>query len=583
MNDPDKTAEVYIPAPDWLKKFRNKDTSWHTGRLYRSGDLVQYTHGGGIRFLGRRDTQVKLRVQRIELGEVEYQTARAFPCVKEVVAEVVYRGGNKCDATLVVFIVTTTDSNEALEELFVGYDSQFAAAVHTATVKLSKQLPRYMVPATFLRVSHVPRSGSGKIDRWSLREQAAAMRNPDEFSKTTRRTAPRELTMKQEHLLRDLSAARPPNFPDGHFNHPTLSELARATERSLQDITVDDYRPGSLLGITDLESFVTRFPGLPATLAAENLADVLPTTQLQGSLMDDQNATYFVVSLPNGIDMDRLNKACLAMVDHNPSLRTILVPYGAQYIQIILRQVNLPITQLTCEGDMEEFVQSVCTQDYNTPIPPEVPQSYYARTSDSVVEKDSTPIMKGGVTMATLTKAAWALVLAQVTGQDDVVFGNVLNGRELPIANAEEVPGPCITVLPLRVSIQRSWTVQSLLWHVQQQYKRAIPFSSAEFYEIKRLMAAHWSPEARLCSVFTHQNEGVERTIPFQNVECPMEMFQHNDSTPFHVVTGPQGDNLLIAMSVLDPAFCQEDINDLEKLATTIIKLAADDSAALEF
>ncbi|KAF5856599.1 hypothetical protein ETB97_007099 [Aspergillus alliaceus] len=709
LNDPEKTADVYIPTPDWLKQFRNGDTS-QAGRLYKSGDLVQYTDDGGIRFFGRRDTQVKLRGQRIELGEVEYQTARAFPGAQEVVAEVVYRNGNKHDATLIVFI--TTGAIE-VSELFVGYDSEFAARVHVATVELSKQLPRYMVPAIFLHVSRVPRTGSGKIDRRSLREQAAT-RNLDEFTRS-KRAAPKELTMQQEHLLRDLWAetlqipaeqiGADDNFFDlggdsvkamrmsnlarqlgrrisllDMFNHSTLSELARATEQSLHDIADDDYHPGSLLGIADLESFVARFPGLPTALSPKNVADILPTTQLQSSIMDDKNATYFALPLPQGIDIDRLDEACRVMVDHNPSLRTILVPYGAQYIQVILHRVDIPITRLTCEGDdMEEFIQSVCAQDYTNPIPAEVPQVRFylishitgvlqrlvIRASHSLLDfvsailflkeismaydgkdlpspapsfarylqyrllnrpsdtsqfwrdylhnsqitvlkgrKDHAlpmsnhtptrptavfkeiplPIMKEGVTMATLTKAAWALVLARVTGQDDVLFGHVLNGRELPIVNVEEVPGPCITVSPLRVSIQRSWTVQSLLRHVQQQYKRAMPFSSVEFYEIKRMMAPHWSPDAKLCSVFTHQNEGVKRTVPFQGVECPVEMFQHNTSTPFHVVTGPQGDNLLIALSVMDPAICQEDVDDLaEKLGATISKLAADYSVTIDF
>ncbi|KAF7591366.1 hypothetical protein BBP40_001644 [Aspergillus hancockii] len=645
LNEAEKTAEVYIQAPAWLRQFRDVNTS-PQGHLYRSGDLVQYTDDGGIRFFGRKDTQVKLRGQRIELGEVEYQTSRAFPDAQEVVAEVVYRNRNKHDATLVVFI--TTNSSET-SELFIAYDTTFATAVQAATVELSKQLPRYMVPALFLHVSRVPRTGSGKIDRRSLREQAATL-NLDEFAKSNS-VAPRELTTKQEHLLRDLwaetldipadqigaddsffelggdsvKAMRISNLARqlgrrisllDMFNHSTLSELAHATEQSLQDITDDDYHPGSLLGITDLKCFVARFPGLPPSLTPESVADVLPTTELQGSIMDDRNATYFALPLPEGVDLDRLDEACRAMVHNNPSLRTILVPYNAQYIQIILHQANLPITRLTCEGNMEEFVQSVCANDYHTPIPAEVPQSRPSNISQfwqdylhnsqmtilkgrgnhtvpmssptpkrptAVFKEIPIPIMKEGVTMATLTKAAWALVLAQVTGQDDLVFGHVLNGRELPIANVEEVPGPCITVSPLRVSIQRSWTVKSLLRHVQQQYKRAMPYSSMEFYEIKRLMAPHWSPDAKFCSVFTHQNEGVKRTINFQGVECPVEMFQHNTSTPFHVVTGPQGRNLFVHLSVLDPAFSQEDIDGLaDRLAATINKLAADYSATIE-
>lgn len=711
LNDPEKTRDAYIREPDWLKPFRNGHTS-QSKRLYRSGDLMQYTEDGGIRFIGRRDTQVKLRGQRIELGEVEYQTARAFPKAQEVVAEVVYRQGNKQDAALVVFI-TIDSQKEDSGSLFVDNDSNFSAAVSEATPQLNKQLPRYMIPAAFLQVRQIPRTASGKIDRRTLREQAAML----SFDKWTQsqRAPRRELATDQERLLRDLwseilhisteqigtddsffdlggdsvkamrvtSLARQQGYQislQNMFNFPRLSDLASYSQKTLQNITDGDYRPGSLLGITDLESFATYFPGLPAALDPANVVDILPTTQLQGSIMDDNNATYFVFSLPDSIDLSRLDKACRTMMDHNPSLRTILVPYGNRYIQIILQRVDLSIPQLTSEGNMDEFIHSLGTEDYNTPIPPETPQvrfyllshssgtqkKLFVRASHSLLDfvsaviflkeisaaydgqelqshapsfarymqyrilnrpanstqfwrdylhdsqmtvvqgrqngitvpqtPDHTtaspataakeiplPIVKKGATMATLTKAAWALVLSQVTGKDDVLFGHVLNGRELPIANVEKVPGPCITISPLRICIDRSWSVHGLLEHVNQQYKRAMPFSSVDFYEIQRWMAPHWSEGVTFGSVFTHQNEGVKRTIQFDGVDCPMDTFQHNTSTPFHVVTAPQGEDLLVYLSVLNPALCQEDIDDLaERLAATIMKLAADYSATLD-
>ncbi|GLB06628.1 putative Hybrid PKS-NRPS biosynthetic cluster [Aspergillus tubingensis] len=58
------------------------------------------------------------------------------------------------------------------------------------------------------------------------------------------------------------------------------------------------------------------------------------------------------------------------------------------------------------------------------------------------------------ITMSSLVKAAWAVVLAQVTGQRDVVFGHALNGRDTPIAGVHAISGPCTTISPLRITIR---------------------------------------------------------------------------------------------------------------------------------
>ena len=73
LGDAQKTAQRFIVHPE-------------TGeRLYRTGDLGRYLPGGDIEFLGRRDSQVKIRGHRIELAEVEAAVV-AHPAVATAVA-----------------------------------------------------------------------------------------------------------------------------------------------------------------------------------------------------------------------------------------------------------------------------------------------------------------------------------------------------------------------------------------------------------------------------------------------------------------------------------------------------------------
>ncbi|MBD2813655.1 amino acid adenylation domain-containing protein [Xenorhabdus sp. Flor] len=65
-NSPEITARQFIGDP-----FSPHSTDGRENRLYRTGDLVRWTLDGQLEFVGRVDSQVKIRSHRIELGEIE--------------------------------------------------------------------------------------------------------------------------------------------------------------------------------------------------------------------------------------------------------------------------------------------------------------------------------------------------------------------------------------------------------------------------------------------------------------------------------------------------------------------------------
>jgi acyl-CoA synthetase (AMP-forming)/AMP-acid ligase II len=66
LDDPEKTDLAFV-YPKWLAE----DTSGEIQRVYKTEDLVRYDSDGSIVYLGRKDTQVKLHGQRVEIGEIE--------------------------------------------------------------------------------------------------------------------------------------------------------------------------------------------------------------------------------------------------------------------------------------------------------------------------------------------------------------------------------------------------------------------------------------------------------------------------------------------------------------------------------
>ncbi|HVI08128.1 MAG TPA: amino acid adenylation domain-containing protein, partial [Candidatus Binatia bacterium] len=118
-------------------------------RLYRTGDLARYLGDGNIEFLGRSDSQVKIRGQRVELDEIE-TTLSQHVAVRE--AAVIAKDGQG-EALLAAYVIRHP------EEAATGADLRSF---------LRNRLPAYMVPAAIHFVEQLPRTANGKVDRQQL-------------------------------------------------------------------------------------------------------------------------------------------------------------------------------------------------------------------------------------------------------------------------------------------------------------------------------------------------------------------------------------------------------------------------------
>lgn len=144
-------------------------------RLYRTGDIGCYQPDGNIRFLGRADSQVKIRGHRIELEEIECALG-AHPDVRACAA--VVEGE---DQRLVAYAVPASGRS-----VTSGALQQF----------LRKKLPSYMVPSAISIVVTLPLTGSGKVDRAAL---AAAV-----VPRTGHRPAPPEQPGASVHRIAEI-------------------------------------------------------------------------------------------------------------------------------------------------------------------------------------------------------------------------------------------------------------------------------------------------------------------------------------------------------------------------------------------
>jgi hypothetical protein len=122
----------------------------NTDRLYRTGDWVRWRPDGNLEFLGRVDSQVKLRGFRVELGEIE-TALRALPEVRAATA--ILREDLPGDKRLVAYLVAKTGDRPAPSHL---------------RARLGELLPDHMLPNAFVWLDQLPLKPQGKVDRNAL-------------------------------------------------------------------------------------------------------------------------------------------------------------------------------------------------------------------------------------------------------------------------------------------------------------------------------------------------------------------------------------------------------------------------------
>lgn len=117
-------------------------------------------------FVGRKDSQVKIRGQRLELGEVEHWVRTCdVGGAKQVVAEVLVPDGSNSGPMIAAFCEVDGSGG-------VGSEPHFGARLLSISKdvvdKLASSLPSYMIPSVFFSISKLPITSTGKLDRRCL-------------------------------------------------------------------------------------------------------------------------------------------------------------------------------------------------------------------------------------------------------------------------------------------------------------------------------------------------------------------------------------------------------------------------------
>ena len=181
LNREGLTQEKFI-----LNPFYANEMEEIYSRMYKTGDKVRYLPDGNIEFLGRFDSQIKVRGYRIELEEIE-ATLRKFPMVDNAAVSLI--GSGLQDKKIAAYVLASSESKTELD-------------LFELKLFLKKKLPAYMVPTYLSELKEFPVTANGKIDKLNLPDPTDSV--PEKKSKTGRKYTDTE--KKLFTILKDTAA-----------------------------------------------------------------------------------------------------------------------------------------------------------------------------------------------------------------------------------------------------------------------------------------------------------------------------------------------------------------------------------------
>ncbi|KAH6618412.1 non-ribosomal peptide synthetase [Chaetomium sp. MPI-SDFR-AT-0129] len=351
-------------------------------RVYRTGDLVRVLHDGCFEFLGRADDQVKLRGQRLEIGEINHIIRKGVDTVQDVATLVVRNDAQRKDL-LVSFITaekgTKPRGPDARLELMTSPEA-VALCQRTRDACRSK-LPGYMVPTYVLPVAFIPLSTNNKAEIKQLRHFFASLNSEHLVSLSSSSNTVQKLdaagkkiaaVIARTQKLDIRSVTSNSNIFELGVDSLSVLRLCRALKKEgfvhasvsliMQQPVMEDLSKalasketrGNSALVTEARQLIHRCGHTYRTLVCGELATtaaeieyIAPCSPLQEGMMsksatDSAYFNAFQLPLTSETSIERLRDALQKTVDGLPILRTAFLATPEGVVQVALKRRSLP-------------------------------------------------------------------------------------------------------------------------------------------------------------------------------------------------------------------------------------------------
>ncbi|KAM0248569.1 hypothetical protein ACHAP5_003294 [Fusarium lateritium] len=567
INRPEQTNSAFVDSP--------------FGRIYRTGDKARLLQNGKLECLGRiSDGQVKLRGQRLELGEVEQAVLRTTGCHSAVAAVV--------GSILVVFCAVDAGVTE-----------------DTILSHCGNWLPQYMIPGEVVLMPDFPRLPSGKVDRKRLKieyeenkalisEDTANSEPLDEIESELLSVVSRAFNFKVDKsmslasigmdslkAIKLASALRVAGFEvesTALLTLKTVPEVISSAKKHVQNQTAVSQSNSNDLSL-DLAGILQQNAALAGL--GGSIEDAIPCTPLQAAMLAEtaQNASAYCneieLSIPLDYTVDQVTETFKELSHRHPILRAGFAVVAGKFITLIHR--NLPSEQIKVVDEFDHDLSFISSPQFCPPLVLQIQRdsatghsrvllqlhhSLYDGWSMDILLADwsklllqeivpqhpsfrevigfhrnlpndddarvfwtehfvgwkRTPLPKlqGKIVHSNQTmcirrlmalsrsqvdgetqrlgcspqvvfQAALALLWSGITGTRDVTIGSVTSGRTISVAGIEDIVGPCIASLPVRIDLDKTTASLDLLNSIHSSNRKIMQYCTVSLSEIKKL------------------------------------------------------------------------------------------------
>ncbi|KAH7139354.1 hypothetical protein B0J11DRAFT_423738 [Dendryphion nanum] len=574
LNRPELNATAFLHHPEF-------------GYLYRTGDKARITQDRSLECFGRiKSGQVKLRGQRVELGEIE-----------QVIAKV-----KGCQA------VTTIIINDNLVAFCAVGDCELKREVISKACL--RWLPSHMIPTEIIFVSRMPQLPSGKVDKNHLEEQYLQQckdenqLQPEPNSQSTNTTGAPILRILELVLKRHISTKTKLQYAGldslrairvssllrkAGYNIGATDVLSASTaeELALTCWSQNSNHPARRHGFNGFRKPILRLPEL--SYRQSSVADIIPCTPLQQAMLAEtvvrpsSYCNWIEVELHEPHTFSEI-RTCIQRLAHATEIlrsgfciTSMSNSFsGSSFAQIIWKQLDASqITEVTSFskryslGSVNSLLRPLAIQVHANLHRPrilfQIHHALYDGWSFELLLRDFADLMSGKtlttrpqyrdvveyhtfmdtdkskaasleywtnlltdfqptklpnfngqvVSNTTLSRvavkssinahtlfnrandlainpqvfyqAALAYIIGLYSGISDVTFGTVTSGRTIPITHIEEIIGPCIATLPLRINLSGNSTIRQLLNTIHGSNRSMLQHCSLPLRDIMRL------------------------------------------------------------------------------------------------
>lgn len=368
----------YLNRPDLTEQKFPLLSALHE-RVYRTGDLVRVLHDGSFEFIGRADDQVKLRGQRLELGEINSVIRKGVPAVTEV-ATLLLKHARLQKEQLVAFLAEgqfRKHTDPLITKALVNSKSQ---TVIEAAKACRLALPTYMIPSHYVPVSYLPLTSNNKIDVNKL-QQSYDKLDLHQLQSLSGKDASRTLTGSERKVaealcqfvgleVADISSnsnvlelgldsvsaipfsktLKACGFASANaqriLNRPIIQLIAELSKASQPDTAEDD------LAISKAKSAIALYGRSQESEVLQilkkkidEIQSILPPTALQAGMisrsLSAQHGVYynsFRLQLDERVDILKLKRAWTELSNLLPILRTVFVRTEDGHAQVVLQE-----------------------------------------------------------------------------------------------------------------------------------------------------------------------------------------------------------------------------------------------------